>query len=105
LKLKEINLNLIPTYDHIILKQNEAENKTASGILLAGSTADTGIRAEVVAVGKGRLLQDGTVCKLSVYVGDTVVLGHHAEYQEELSEGERYLIVRESSIVAIEAKA
>lgn len=95
-------MNLIPTYEHIILEQIEAETKTESGILLSGARTNSGVRAKVVAAGNGRLLQDGTLCKLAVSKGDTVVLGLHSECQEETIGGTRYLITRESSVVAIE---
>lgn len=94
-------MNVKPLYDHVLLKVLEAEDTTESGIVLTGSASVPRTRAKVIAVGSGRLLQDGSTVALAVEEGDTVVIGQHAEMQIEVVDGEEYHIARESSILAV----
>lgn len=94
-------MNLKPLYDHVVLKPIEAEAKSNGGIVLTGNASLPKTRAEVVAVGPGRLLEDGSIKELAVTVGDTVVLGNSAATQSETIEGQEYLIAREGSLLAV----
>ena len=63
-------MKIRPLHDRVVIKRVEAEAKTASGILLAGSAAEKPDMGEVIAVGAGKVLDNGTVQALSVKVGD-----------------------------------
>ncbi len=90
---------LKPLYDHVVLKQKEVEKTTASGILLTtSSNKDNPAIAEVIAVGNGRVV-DGKVEPLIVKKGDSVIYKDYAGTRIKY-EGEEYLIVSESDILA-----
>ena len=65
-------MKLVPLYDRVIVKPLEEEKKSSGGILL-GSAAEKSSRGKVIAVGKGRVLENGSTSPLSVKVGDTVI--------------------------------
>jgi len=92
-------MKIRPLHDRVVIKRVEAEVKTASGILLAGSAAEKPDMGEVVAVGAGKVLENGTVQALSVKVGDKVLLGKYA--QSVKIDGEELVVVREEEIFAV----
>ncbi|SFH75604.1 co-chaperone GroES [Pisciglobus halotolerans] len=93
---------LKPLGDRVIIEVKEEEETTASGIVLAGSAKEKPQTGKVVAVGEGRVLDNGTTVAVSVSVGDTVYFEKYAG-SEVKYEGNDYLVVRESDIVAIVA--
>ncbi len=93
-------LNLRPLADRVILQRAEAEEKTAGGILLPESAKDKPKEGKVVAVGEGRMLDDGTRQKMTVKVGDRVLFTSYAGTEVKV-QGEEYLIMSESDILAI----
>ncbi len=66
-------MNIRPLHDRVIVERQEAESKSAGGIVLTGSAAEKSTRGKVLAVGKGRILENGSVQPLDVQVGDTVI--------------------------------
>ena len=90
-----------PFHDRVILKRAEQETKSAGGIVLTGSAAEKSTRAKVIAVGNGRILENGEVKALDVKVGDTVIFNDGYGVKTEKLEGEEVLIVSESDILAI----
>ncbi len=68
-------MKLRPLHDRVVIRRSEEETKTAGGIVLPGSAAEKPNRGEVVAVGTGRVLDNGEVRALAVKVGDKVVFG------------------------------
>ncbi len=93
-------LNLRPLADRVILQRAEAEEKTAGGILLPESAKDKPKEGKVVAVGEGRMLDDGTRQKMTVKVGDRVLFTSYAGTEVKV-QGEEYLIMSESDILAV----
>ena len=93
-------LNLHPLADRVILQRAEAEDKTAGGILLPESAKDKPKEGKVVAVGEGKILDDGTRLKMSVKVGNRVLFSSYAGTEVKVS-GEEYLIMNESDILAV----
>lgn len=93
-------MNIRPLQDRVIIKRLEEETKSAGGIVLTGSAAEKSTRGEVVAVGNGRVLENGDVRALEVKVGDTVLFGSYVEKTEKI-EGQEYLIMREDNILGI----
>ena len=94
-------MSIRPLHDRVIIKREEVETKSAGGIVLTGSAAEKSTRGKVLAVGKGRVLNDGTIHPLDVKVGDTVIFGDGYGVKAEKIDGEEVLIVHESDILAI----
>ena len=93
-------MNIRPLHDRVIVKRLEEETKSAGGIVLTGSAAEKSTRGEIVAVGNGRVLDNGEVRALQVKAGDTVLFGSYVEKTEKI-EGQEYLIMREDNILGI----
>ena len=90
-----------PLHDRVIIKRAEKESKSAGGIVLTGSAAEKSTRGEVIAVGNGRILENGEVKALDVKVGDTVIFNDGYGVKTEKLDGEEVLILSESDILAI----
>ena len=93
-------MNLKPLDDRVIIAQSAAENKTDGGILLPDAAREKPQRGKVVAVGPGKLQDDGQRSKPSVKKGDEVYYGKYAGTEVEVGT-KKYVIVRESDILAI----
>jgi len=89
-----------PLGDRVLVKRLEAEEKTKGGIVLPDSTKEKPQKGEVVAVGKGKVLESGKVEPLEVKKGDKVLFGKYAGSEITYKE-EEYLILREEDILAI----
>ena len=94
-------MNIRPLHDRVIIKREEVETRSAGGIVLTGSAATKSTRAKVLAVGKGRILENGTVQPLDVKVGDTVIFNDGYGVKSEKIDGEEVLIISENDILAI----
>ena len=90
-----------PLHDRVIIKREDQESKSAGGIVLTGSAAEKSTRGEVIAVGNGRVLENGEVKALDVKVGDTVIFNDGYGVKTEKLDGEEVLIMSESDILAI----
>lgn len=93
-------MNIRPLRDRVIIKQTEVETKSGGGILLTGTAVEKSSQGEVVAVGSGRLLDNGTVQQLEVKVGDKVLFGAYVERTEKI-DGVNYIITKEDNILGI----
>jgi len=93
-------LNLRPLADRVILQRAEAEAKTAGGILLPESAKDKPKEGKIVAVGEGRVSDDGKRQPMNVKVGDRVLFSSYAGTEVKVH-GEEYLIMNESDILAV----
>ena len=91
---------LKPLGDRLVAKQLDAQEKTKSGLVLPDSAKEKPQEAKVIAVGPGRLLEDGTVKSLEVKNGDRVLYGKYSGTEVSI-EGEDYLILREEDVLAI----
>ena len=92
-------MTIKPLFDKVVLKSAEVEETTKSGILLTGSAKEKPQMSEVVAVGPGGLV-DGKEIKMTVKVGDKVLVGKYTGTEVKL-DGEVYSIVSQSDILAI----
>ena len=92
-------MKLVPLGDRVVLKQSVAEETTKSGIVLTGQAKEKPQEAEVIAVGPGGVV-DGKEVKMEVAVGQTVIYSKYAGTEVKL-EGEEYMIVRQSDILAV----
>ncbi|WP_457641489.1 co-chaperone GroES [Persephonella sp.] len=90
-----------PLYDRVVVKPaEEAEEKTPSGIIIPDTAKEKPSEGEVIAVGEGRLLENGEVAPLKVKVGDKVIYSKYAG-NEFVVDGEELIVLREDDILAI----
>lgn len=92
-------MKLSPLGDKVVLKQLEAEETTASGIVLPGNAQEKPQQAEIIAVGPGGVV-DGKEVKMQVSVGDKVIYSKYAGTEVKLGD-EEFIVVRQNDIVAI----
>ena len=96
-------MNLKPLDDRIVIKQSEAEEKTAGGIILPDSAKEKPLIGKVIAIGPGKLLDDGKRAKMSVKKDDEVIYGKYMGSDIEIDR-EKYVILRESDVLGIVEK-
>jgi chaperonin GroES len=97
---KESAMKIRPLGDRILLKRIEEEQKSKGGILIPDTAREKPQEGKVVAVGKGRLLEDGKLVPLEVKKGDRVLFGKYSGSEVKLV-GEEHLIVREDDILGV----
>ncbi len=97
-------MNIKPLGDRILVKQLEAEEKTKGGIVLPDTVQEKPQEGEIVAVGKGKVLDNGNVQALEVKVGDRVLYGKYSGTEITSREGEIFQIMREDDVLAIVGK-
>ena len=93
-------MNIRPLADRVVLKRLEAEEKTKSGIVLAGSAKEKTQEAEVIAVGPGGVTIDGKEIKMEVKVGDKVLISKYSGTEVKVDK-EEYIIVKQEDILAV----
>lgn len=93
-------MNLKPLGDRVIIKVLEKEEKTSSGIVLPDKAKEKPQEGEVMAVGAGKVLDDGTKVQMEVKKGDKVVFSKYAGSEVKV-DGEEYLILRQDDILAV----
>ncbi len=94
-------MKIRPLHDRIIVKRKEIESKSAGGIVLTGSAAGKSTRGEVLAVGKGRILDNGKIKPLDIKIGDIVIFNDGYGIKTEKLDDEEVLIMSESDVLAI----
>ena len=95
-----MGLKLKPLEDRVVVEPKQAEDKTASGIILPDTAKEKPQEATIVAVGPGKASDFGSIVKMTVKVGDSVLYGKYSG-TEVTVDGKEYLIMRESDILAI----
>lgn len=94
-------MKIRPLHDRVVVRRKEEQAKSAGGILLPGSAQEKPNEGEVVAVGTGRVLDNGEVRPVDVKVGDTIVFGKYAGSDTIEYKGEELIILSESDIKAV----
>lgn len=94
-------MEIKPLGDRVVIKPLEAEAKSKGGILLPDTAKEKPQEGKVVAVGKGKVLENGSVSAPEVKVGDKVLYGKYSGNEITTKEGEELLIMREEDILAI----
>lgn len=97
-------MKLVPLADRVVVKAIEQEEMTKGGIVLPDTAKEKPQEGEVLAVGSGRLLDNGERVPLEVKVGDRVVYSKYGGTEIKL-DGEEYIILRESDILAVTKSA
>jgi chaperonin GroES len=93
-------MNLKPLNDRVIVKPSEAEEQTKSGLVIPDTAKEKPQKGEVVAVGEGKLNDDGDRMPIDVSVGDVVIYGKYSGQEIKL-DGEEYMILKADDIYAI----
>lgn len=93
-------MNIKPLADRVVVKVVEQEERTKSGIVLPDTAKEKPQQGKVMAVGPGRMLENGQVVPLEVKEGDKVIFSKYAGTEVKI-EDEEYLILRESDILAV----
>ena len=99
-KKKEEGSKIVPLYDRVVLKRDDALSKTAGGIVLPDTAKDKPQKGTVVSIGDGHVSKDGKRNPLTLKVGDRVIFSSYAG--DEIVVGdEQYLLLRESDVLAV----
>lgn len=96
-------MKLRPLHDRIIVKRLDNETKTASGLIIPDAAAEKPDQGQVLAVGNGKVLEDGKVRPLEVKVGDRVLFGKYSGQSVKV-DGEELLVMREEDVMAVVEK-
>ena len=96
-------MKLRPLDDRVVIKQSEAEEKTSGGIILPDAAKEKPQMGKVIALGPGKLFDDGKQSKMSVKKNDEVIYAKYIGNDIEI-DGEKYIILRESDILGIVEK-
>ena len=93
-------MKIRPLHDRVIIRRMEEEKTSPGGIVIPDSATEKPLKGEVVAVGKGKILENGDIRPLDVKVGDTILFGKYSGTEVSV-DGEELLVMREDDITAI----
>lgn len=93
-------MKIRPLHDRILVKRLDGEEKTVGGIIIPENAKEKPMEGKVIAVGNGKLLDDGSVRKLEVKAGDRILFGKYAGSEVKM-DGAEHLILREDDILGI----
>ena len=93
-------MHIRPLYDRLVVRRIEQTESKQNGIIIPDTAKEKPQEAEVVAVGRGKRLEDGTVVTLDVKVGDRILFGKYGGNEIKL-DGEEYLILREDEVLGV----
>jgi len=93
-------MNIRPLYDRLVVRRIEQKETIQSGIIIPDTAKEKPQEAEVVAVGRGKRLEDGTLVSLDVKVGDRILFGKYSGSDIKI-DGEEYLILREDEVLGV----
>jgi chaperonin GroES len=93
-------MKLRPLHDRVIIKRMEEERLSAGGIVIPDTATEKPIRGEVVAVGNGKILENGSVRALAVKAGDKVLFGKYSGTEVKV-DGQEFLVMREEDLMAV----
>ena len=93
-------MKIKPLHDRAVIRRLEDQRTSPGGIVIPDSAAEKPIRGEVIAVGKGKVLENGDVRPMDVKVGDKVLFGKYAGTEIKV-DGEELLVMREDDIMAV----
>jgi len=97
-------MQIRPLYDRLVVRRIEEKEQSQGGIIIPDSAKEKPQKAEVVAVGRGKRLENGTLASLEVKVGDKILFGKYSGSEvprDLLGDGAEYLILREDEILAV----
>ena len=92
--------NFRPLHDRVLIQRVEAEEKTKGGIIIPDSAKEKPVEGKVIAVGNGKILEDGKVRALEVKAGDRILFGKYSGTEIKI-DGEEHIILREDEVLGI----
>jgi chaperonin GroES len=93
-------MKLRPLYDRLLVTRTEEQQKTTGGLFIPDTAKEKPMEARVVAVGNGKVLEDGTLCKLAIKAGDKVLFAKYSGSEIKI-DGTDHLILREDDVLAV----
>jgi chaperonin GroES len=93
-------MKIRPLHDRVIVKREEEERKSAGGILIPDSATEKPIFGKIVAVGKGKIMENGQIRPLDVKVGDKILFGKYSGTEVKM-DGDELVVMREEDVMAI----
>ncbi|SDY13673.1 chaperonin GroES [Allochromatium warmingii] len=93
-------MNLRPLHDRVVVRRTEEERTSAGGILIPDSATEKPSQGEVIAVGKGKILENGEIRALDVKVGDRVLFGKYSGTEVKVGD-EKLLVMREDDLMGV----
>ncbi|HUQ73177.1 MAG TPA: co-chaperone GroES [Burkholderiales bacterium] len=93
-------MKIRPLHDRVIVKRLEEERVSAGGIVIPDSAAEKPVQGKIVAVGKGKILEDGSVRALDVKVGDKILFGKYSGTEVKV-DGDELVVMREEDVMAV----
>ena len=93
-------MKIRPLHDRVIVKRLEGESTSPGGIVIPDSAAEKPVQGKIMAVGKGKILEDGNVRPLDVKVGDKILFGKYSGTEVKI-DGEELLVMREEDVMAV----
>jgi chaperonin GroES len=93
-------MKIRPLHDRVVIKRMEEERTSPGGIVIPDTAAEKPIKGEVMAVGKGKILENGDVRPLDLKAGDKVLFGKYSGTEVKV-EGEDFLVMREDDVMAV----
>ena len=93
-------MKIRPLHDRVIVKRLEEERVSAGGIVIPDTAAEKPAQGKIMAVGKGKILEDGTVRPLDVKVGDKILFGKYSGTEVKV-DGEDLVVMREEDVMAV----
>ena len=93
-------MKIRPLHDRVIVKRLEEEKTSAGGIIIPDTAAEKPVQGKVVAVGKGKILDDGQVRPLDVKIGDKILFGKYSGTEVKV-DGEDLVVMREEDVMAV----
>ena len=93
-------MSIRPLHDRVIIKRMEEERRTAGGIVIPDSATEKPVRGKVIAVGNGKIMENGNVRPLEVKPGDVVMFGKYSGTEVKM-DGEELLVMREEDIMGV----
>ena len=93
-------MKIRPLHDRVVIRRTEEERKTPGGIVIPDTAAEKPIKGEVIAVGKGKILENGQIRALDLKKGDKVLFGKYSGTEVKV-DGEDLLVMREDDVMAV----
>jgi chaperonin GroES len=93
-------MNIRPLHDRVVIKRMEEETTSPGGIVIPDSATEKPVRGEVIAVGKGKILENGDVRPLDLKAGDKILFGKYSGTEVKVDDQD-YLVMREDDVMAV----
>ena len=93
-------MKIRPLHDRVIVKREDEERKSPGGIVIPDTAAEKPIRGKIVAVGKGKILENGNIRPLDLKVGDKILFGKYGGTEVKV-DGDDLLVMREEDVMAV----